>query len=126
MAKKKLTVPEVLRKYQKEQKFDTDIAFAEAIFVSRQRLNNWLAETNKPMVPYLKLMALSLMPVEDERWKAHMAVDLLKAMDAEGEIPCSCRTLEGDNEFCPRHFGSPSTAAQDGQKAELKKAEVMA
>lgn len=97
---KEQTVPDILRKYQDAQGFETDMAFADALSISRQSMSQWLNETHQPSVDVLKLWAL--MYVFLSPWKSRMAVELLKTMGHEGEVPCTCLQM-GDNIYCPRH-----------------------
>jgi transcriptional regulator with XRE-family HTH domain len=99
----KPSVNEILRKYQQEQGCETDAAFAEALGIDRQRLSQWMTETHQPSVDVLKVWAM--LYIITTPWKARMAVELLKAMGLEEEIPCTCLELVGDNEYCPKHEG---------------------
>lgn len=102
MPKIKPTVPEVLRQYQEAQKFETDTEFAEAFGVTKQRLSQWFNGIHDPEVDYLKVSAL--LHIALAPWKAQMAIDLLKAMGKEEDIPCSCWEYIPDNEHCPKHY----------------------
>jgi len=93
---------DILQACKKEQAFETDSAFAEALGVSRQKLYQWLNGIHKPSTDLLKLMALVNMPIS--LWKAQLAISLLKVRKLEHEIPCSCEPNGEPNPLCPKHF----------------------
>jgi Helix-turn-helix. len=104
---KKFTEIEILLACKKGLGLATDSAFADALGISRQKLYNWLNGINKPSTDVLKLWALVLLPVT--KWKAHLAIDLLKTRGMSAEIPCTCdRNGNGEitikNPICPKHF----------------------
>lgn len=83
MPKTKKTVKDILEQHQREQGIEVDAEFARALGVKRQSLYAWKQGEYAPQLNWLRITAF----MNWETWKGRMAVDLLKVMGHEDQVP---------------------------------------
>lgn len=92
------TVADVFRAYQAAELL-SDEEFARALSVSRQTLHNRRKRTYYPKKDWL----ITTARLYAGEWQSDLAVDILKLLGLEDDIPCICLEVIGDNGPCPKH-----------------------
>ena len=83
MTKKHPKVKDILEAYQREAQVEVDAEFARMLGVKRQSLFAWKLGKYQPQLNWLRITAF----MNWETWKGRMAVELLKVMGHEDQIP---------------------------------------